>query len=71
MQRGRRTIVPDIGDKAAFAGQFVEAGSVRALVNEPALSENFQKVGFEIGHSFAITVSRLVAAAAGTCTGWS
>ncbi len=40
MQRGRRTIVPDIGDKLAFGGQLVEAGRVRALVDEPALGEN-------------------------------
>ena len=40
VQRGRRTIVPDVGDKPALGGQFVEAGRIRALVDEAALGEN-------------------------------
>ena len=40
MQGWRRTIVPDVGDNVALGGQFIEAGRIRALVDEAALGEN-------------------------------
>ena len=46
MERGRRAIVAHIGGEPAFQRRRVDAGKVRALVDEAALGQHSEEIGF-------------------------
>ena len=50
MQRRRRAVVADIADQLAFRRQRIEALAVGRLVDEAALGQHAQEIGFEGGH---------------------
>ena len=47
MQRRRRAVVADIADQLALCRQRIEALAVGHLVDEAALGQDAQEIGFE------------------------
>jgi hypothetical protein len=50
MQRWCGAVVPDIGGRLALGRERVQSLEVRALVNEAALLQHIQKIGFKCSH---------------------
>ena len=50
MERRRRAVEADVADRLPLGRQRIEAGEIRALVDEPALVERVEEVGLVVCH---------------------